>query len=75
VSYALIGCPTLADERSPPHGTDAISSSVPLKEATIPAAFHKLFRTKHDYGLYTVPQPNAGGTSRYWPRGAPVLGF
>jgi len=47
-------------------------SSVPLKEATIPAAFHKLFKTKHDYGLNTVPQPNAGGTSRYWPRGAPA---
>ena len=56
-------------------GTDAISSSVPLKEATIPAALYKLFRSKHDYGLNTVPQPNAGGTSRYWPRGAPVLGF
>ena len=36
----------------------------------MPAAFNTLFRTKHDYGLSTVAQPNAGGISRYWPRGA-----
>jgi choline dehydrogenase len=48
-------------------------SSAPLKESTIPAAFSKLFKTKHDYGLHTVAQPSAGGTSRYWPR-ARLLG-
>jgi len=36
----------------------------------MPVAFHELFKTKHDYGLNTVAQQNAGGASRYWPRGA-----
>jgi len=36
----------------------------------MPAAFRTLFKTKYDYGLSTVAQQNAGGTSRYWPRGA-----
>ena len=68
-SLSLIGRPkTVGKQYSP--GTDTAYSSVPLKEATIPAGFHKLFKTKHDYGLNTVAQPNAGGTSRYWPRGA-----
>ena len=36
----------------------------------MPVAFRKLFKTKHDYGLNTVAQQNAGGILRYWPRGA-----
>lgn len=36
----------------------------------IPANFHSLFGSKHDYGLRTVPQQNAGGARVYWPRGA-----
>ena len=45
-------------------------SSACLMYSVIPAAFSKLLRTKHDFALTTVAQPNAGGTARFWPRGA-----
>ena len=39
----------------------------------IPAAFSKLFRTRHDWNYHTVPQPFAGNRELYLPRGR-VLG-
>ncbi|KAI0789860.1 GMC oxidoreductase [Abortiporus biennis] len=35
---------------------------------TIPAGGSTLFRSKHDYHLYTEAQPDAGGRAWYWPR-------
>ncbi|EJC99692.1 alcohol oxidase [Fomitiporia mediterranea MF3/22] len=35
----------------------------------IPAAYSRIFHTRADYNLYTVPQENAAGRKRYWPRG------
>jgi len=35
----------------------------------IPAAFSKLFKTSCDWDYSTVPQPELGGRSLYWPRG------
>lgn len=48
---------------------EAGGSGVNLPFTRIPAAYSRLFHTKHDYGLHTVPQSEAGGRSRYWPRG------
>ncbi len=38
-----------------------------------PAAFSKLFKSKHDWNYETVPQVGLDGRSLYWPRGK-VLG-
>jgi choline dehydrogenase len=35
----------------------------------IPAAFSRLFKTTCDWNYTTVPQPQLGGRSLYWPRG------
>ena len=51
------------------NGPNPVRSSVHIKESAVPAFRRRLFRTNHDYGLSTVPQQNAGGTSIYWPRG------
>jgi len=40
----------------------------------VPAAFHKLFRSKYDYGYRTVPQEHAGQRSLYLPRGRVIGG-
>lgn len=37
--------------------------------AMIPSAFSMLFHTKHDWDLFTVPQPHAANKAKYWPRG------
>ncbi len=37
--------------------------------AIIPAAFSKLFKSKHDWNYETVPQPELQGRRLYWPRG------
>lgn len=37
--------------------------------AKIPAAFSKLFRTKHDWNYWTVPQSELNDRKLYWPRG------
>ncbi|TRM64412.1 GMC oxidoreductase-domain-containing protein [Schizophyllum amplum] len=34
-----------------------------------PSTFGLLFRGKHDYAIYTEPQPHAGGKRKFWPRG------
>ncbi|MFC4639361.1 GMC family oxidoreductase [Deinococcus hohokamensis] len=38
-----------------------------------PAAFPRLFRSRHDWNFHTEPQPGALGRRFYWPRGK-VLG-
>jgi len=35
----------------------------------IPAAFSKLFQSRHDWNYHTAAQPHLGGRSLYWPRG------
>ena len=37
--------------------------------AKIPAAFSNLFRTKHDWNYWTVPQTELYNRELYWPRG------
>jgi choline dehydrogenase len=37
--------------------------------ARIPAAFSKLFKTRHDWAYYTEPEPALGGRRLYVPRG------
>src|SRR6195952_1863500 len=39
------------------------------QEIHIPAAFSKLFRSSYDWNYDTVPQPQLGGRTIYWPRG------
>lgn len=39
------------------------------QEIHIPAAFSKLFRSSYDWNYDTVPQPELGGRTIYWPRG------
>lgn len=41
--------------------------------AKIPAAFSKLFKSKHDWNYNTTPQPELNGREMYWPRGK-ILG-
>lgn len=69
------GC-VLADQLS------ATGASVVLLEAgqkdrnpnaKIPAAFSKLFQTKHDWNYSTVAQPELANRELYWPRGK-ILG-
>src|SRR3954451_10084607 len=44
------------------------------KEAFIPAAFSKLFRTERDWNYDTEPEPALNGRSIFWPRGRMVGG-
>ncbi len=44
------------------------------QEIHIPAAFSKLFKGPYDWDYQTVPQPNLGGRSIYWPRGKTLGG-
>ena len=71
VGAGAAGC-VIADQLS------AAGASVVLLEAgrpdrninaKIPAAFSKLFKTKHDWNYETVPQPNLNNRCLYWPRG------
>ena len=39
------------------------------QEVHIPAAFSKLFRSAYDWNYDTVPQPELGDRTVYWPRG------
>ncbi|MDP1860145.1 MAG: GMC family oxidoreductase N-terminal domain-containing protein [Gemmatimonadaceae bacterium] len=39
------------------------------QESRIPAAFAKLFKTRHDWNFRTEPESGASGRSLYWPRG------
>ena len=43
-------------------------------ESRIPAAFPKLFRSRHDWAHGTEPQPGLDGRSLFWPRGRLVGG-
>ncbi|OCH93042.1 GMC oxidoreductase [Obba rivulosa] len=48
---------------------EAGGSSLQNPFATIPSAGSRLFRhLKHSWSLSTVPQEQAGGNARYWPR-------
>lgn len=40
-----------------------------LMNVQIPAAFGKLFKSKHDWAYFTEPQPGADHRALYWPRG------
>ncbi|KAL6301327.1 hypothetical protein BKA93DRAFT_465871 [Sparassis latifolia] len=52
---------------------EAGESSRHMVFSQIPSAFASLFHGKHEYNFYTIPQPNAGGKAKYWPR-AKLLG-
>ncbi|KAI0950760.1 hypothetical protein AcW1_007983 [Taiwanofungus camphoratus] len=52
---------------------EAGESSLQNPFSYIPVAYSRLFHSRHDYNLYTVPQTDAGAKARYWPRGK-VLG-
>ncbi|KAI0648961.1 GMC oxidoreductase [Trametes meyenii] len=39
----------------------------------VPVSYSRLFHSVHDWDLWTVPQPNAGSLTKYWPR-AKLLG-
>ena len=43
------------------------------REIAVPAAFSKLFKTRHDWDYTTEPEDGCDGRSMYWPRGK-VLG-
>ncbi len=71
VGAGAAGC-VLADELS------RTGASILLLEAgqpdrnintKIPAAFSKLFKSKHDWNYETVPQPELNNRRLYWPRG------
>ncbi|HVT69334.1 MAG TPA: FAD-dependent oxidoreductase, partial [Trebonia sp.] len=38
-------------------------------ETRVPAAYHRLFRSRYDWNYTTVPQERADGRPVYWPRG------
>lgn len=76
VDYVIVGAGAagcvLADQLS------VSGASVLLLEAgspdrnintKIPAAFSKLFKSKHDWNYETTPQPHLHDRSLYWPRG------
>ena len=44
-----------------------------VDEIQVPAAYNRLFRSKYDWNLVTLPQERADGRPVYWPRGK-VLG-
>ena len=44
-----------------------------VDEIQVPAAYNRLFRTRYDWNLVTLPQERADGRPVYWPRGK-VLG-
>jgi choline dehydrogenase len=44
-----------------------------IDEIQVPAAYNRLFRTRYDWNLVTLPQERADGRPVYWPRGK-VLG-
>ncbi|KAG9315037.1 hypothetical protein JVU11DRAFT_4149 [Chiua virens] len=52
---------------------EAGQSGKALSDSTTPAAFPRLFRSPHDYNLYTVPQQHAHNKKKFWPR-ARLLG-
>ncbi len=41
--------------------------------AIIPAIGSGLFRSIHDWGVSTTPQPYANSRARYWPRGKHLM--
>ena len=52
---------------------EAGPKKIPLA-SRIPAAFAKLFKTKHDWNFRTEPEAGASGRSLFWPRGRLVGG-
>ncbi|KAF8656251.1 hypothetical protein AX16_002687 [Volvariella volvacea WC 439] len=48
---------------------EAGASGRTLRFTRIPVSYGRLFRTQHDYNLYTEPQEHANGRVKYWPRG------
>ena len=44
-----------------------------VDEIQVPAAYNRLFRSRYDWNLVTLPQERADGRPVYWPRGK-VLG-
>lgn len=39
------------------------------RDVAVPAAFSKLFQTRHDWAYRTEPEPECDGRQMYWPRG------
>ncbi|EIN07763.1 alcohol oxidase [Punctularia strigosozonata HHB-11173 SS5] len=48
---------------------EAGGSGLDVPFSRIPMAYSRLFHTKHDYDLYTVPQKHCYNQPKYWPRG------
>ncbi|KAI0067248.1 alcohol oxidase [Artomyces pyxidatus] len=48
-------------------------SAAKVMGSRIPGAYNLLFGSEKAYNFYTTSQPNAGGTTKYWPR-AKMLG-
>lgn len=44
------------------------------RESLVPAAFSRLFRTRHDWAFHTEPEVELGSRALYWPRGRMVGG-
>jgi choline dehydrogenase len=43
-------------------------------EVQVPAALHKVWRTRRDWNYTTEPQPGLGGRRLFWPRGRLLAG-
>ncbi|KAH9945051.1 GMC oxidoreductase [Epithele typhae] len=52
---------------------EAGQSSLKNPFATIPLSYSRLMHTRHEWKMFTVPQPDTDGGLRYWPR-AKLLG-
>ncbi|KAI0671884.1 GMC oxidoreductase [Trametes maxima] len=52
---------------------EAGKSSLSEVFTIVPVSYSRLFHSVHDWDLRTVPQPNAGSLTKYWPR-AKLLG-
>ncbi|KAI8980017.1 GMC oxidoreductase [Trametes punicea] len=47
---------------------EAGDSSIKHPFAIVPVSYSRLFHSKHEWDLWTVPQSNAGTVQKYWPR-------
>jgi choline dehydrogenase len=45
-----------------------------LPDVQMPAVFHRLFKTRHDWDYSTGPEPQLDGRALYWPQGKLVGG-
>ncbi|KAI0359706.1 GMC oxidoreductase [Trametes cingulata] len=52
---------------------EAGQSSISELFTIVPVSYSRLFHSKHEWDLWTVPQPHAASLTKYWPR-AKLLG-